>query len=426
MIACPGELQLAREISTGAGPELAAHLDACAACRAAWDGAHRAIELARRVPVRMPAPDRREELRTAILAAGDAEPVRAREGRRGMRWLAGAALAAAAAAALGLGLGRRAGDPEAHHAHGTIGARAGARYDLRSASPDEVVTLHDGSIAVEVTPLHAGERFRVITADAEVEVRGTAFEVSAQLGHLVGVSVRRGLVEVRPQGGAARVLGSGQAWAPPVRAAAGAPGGSIDPAPAPAPAAAPVAAPAPPPPAAPVAAPAPAPAAAPVPPRSVLRAAAGPPAPAAPPPPPERAAGSDPPPPPAGERGPQEVAYDEAWTAMRARDFARAAAVFARVAILDPEGPLAEDAGYWYAVALARAKRSEAATAFGDFLDRHPRSAHAREASAMLGWILVEANQRAEAERRFRAALDDPSPAVRDSARAGLSALGAR
>ena len=56
--------------------------------------------------------------------------------------------------------------------------------------------------------------------------------------------------------------------------------------------------------------------------------------------------------------------------------------------------------------------------------DRYPRSAHAPEASAMLGWLLVDAKQPAEAERRFRAAADASSPHVRDSARAGLTALG--
>jgi hypothetical protein len=41
----------------------------------------------------------------------------------------------------------------------------------------------------------------------------------------------------------------------------------------------------------------------------------------------------------------------------------------------------------------------------------------------MLGWLLVEAKQPAEAERRFRAAIDDASPSVRDSAQRGLAAL---
>jgi hypothetical protein len=50
-------------------------------------------------------------------------------------------------------------------------------------------------------------------------------------------------------------------------------------------------------------------------------------------------------------------------------------------------------------------------------------SAYRRRASAMLGWLLADVGELAEAERRFRAALDDPSSDVGASARAGLDAL---
>jgi len=109
---------------------------------------------------------------------------------------------------------------------------------------------------------------------------------------------------------------------------------------------------------------------------------------------------------------------------MRAGDFTRAATAFTRVFILAPDGALAEDAAFWHAVALARGeRRAEAITAFRDFLALHARASRAGEASAMLGWLLVEAGQRAEAARRFQAAASDPSPAVQQSARAGLDAL---
>jgi TolA-binding protein len=124
------------------------------------------------------------------------------------------------------------------------------------------------------------------------------------------------------------------------------------------------------------------------------------------------------------ERLPQERAYDDAWAAMRGGKFAEAATAFARVQLLDPDGALAEDATYWYAVALARGKDDAQATrAFRDFLDQYPKSRRAGEASAMLGWLLVTTHQNAEAERRFRAATNDPNPAVRESARAGLDAV---
>ena len=118
-----------------------------------------------------------------------------------------------------------------------------------------------------------------------------------------------------------------------------------------------------------------------------------------------------------------EAAYEAAWTALRAGELDRAASGFARAQLLAPDGPLAEDAAYWGAVALARGRRRpEAIVAFRELLATHARSAHAGAASAMLGWLLVE-DAPEEAARRFRAAADDPDPEVRASSRAGLVAI---
>src|SRR5689334_24856916 len=90
---CPSELERSRALTLGADPEIEAHLISCAACRAAWDAETAVIELARELPVAMPSPARREEVRTAILAASASGPrplVR-------RRWLAPTALGAAAA-----------------------------------------------------------------------------------------------------------------------------------------------------------------------------------------------------------------------------------------------------------------------------------------------------------------------------------------
>jgi len=123
----------------------------------------------------------------------------------------------------------------------------------------------------------------------------------------------------------------------------------------------------------------------------------------------------------------EETAYNDAWDALRANDFRKAAAGFARVVALSPAGPLADDAAYWRAVSLARAARgSEAIAAFRELLDEYPSSPRAGEASAMLGWLLVDANELVEAERRFRAAANDASESVRASARSGLDALAAK
>ncbi|MBA3500032.1 MAG: FecR domain-containing protein [Deltaproteobacteria bacterium] len=304
----------------------------------------------------------------------------------------GLAVAVIAAAAAGV-LWFRAGDTSAH-THATITARGDASYTAVSSAPDEIVHLAHGTIDVAVAPLHAGERFRVIAGDAEVEVRGTAFEVVAAHGKLVSVDVQHGKVEVRPRGRPATFLGAGDTWRadPPKHATA-----IVE-----------VQPPPPPPPTKPT-------------PWSSSRSTGS----ASRSPSPSSAESSLPSstPPPSRTRAAGDRAYDDAWTAMRARDFAGAARSFARVLIVAPDGALAEDAAFWQAVALARGLRSaQAVTAFRDFLDAHPRSAHAGEASAMLGWLLLDSGERAEAVKRFRAATGDPNKSVRDSARSGLQA----
>ncbi|HEX3763003.1 MAG TPA: FecR domain-containing protein [Kofleriaceae bacterium] len=432
---CPGELDLARA-QAGDDPAIAAHLEACASCRAAWNATRALIELARELPVALPPPARREEVRTAVLAG--AAGLAHRPARRAWRIPALATTAAAAAIAGYAGFARPPAVAVAH-AHGTVRPRPGARYLVRSTGPDEVVRLDDGVIDVEVEPLHPGERFRVEIGDAELEVRGTAFTVAASAEHLVEVAVAHGRVDVVPALGAPTTLQAGQSWRVAVAAALVAPAAPVAPATS---AVAPVA------PAASAVAPArvagisreafesPAAAA----PRSsspraaeshshrVVAAAAARREPELPPAPPAARREPDPPPAPAPTpRAPEEVSYDDAWTALRGGDFSHAAGGFARVVLLAPDGPLGEDASFWRAVALARGRRSlEAVAAFHDFLDGYARSSRTGEASAMLGWLLIDARAFDEAERRFQAAAGDPDPAIRRSARAGLDALAGR
>lgn len=409
---CPGELERARALACGSDPELDAHLGACAACRAAWDGERAAIELVRDLPVALPPPERREEVRTAVLAA--AASVGARPARR-RRWVL--AIAAAAAGGAGYLAIARFAEP-ARHAHGTVHPLAGARYTVSASGRDEVVRLSDGAIDVEVEPLHPGERFRVVIGGAELEVRGTVFHVAAHADQLVEVAVARGRVDVRPAAGAPAMLTAGESWRPAAARVAVAPV-----------AAAPAAA-------APPASRLPVPA-----PRVTTTAAPrrldrmpGPVARRAPSPPSAPAIAAAPPSEPAPAtpavahaRAPDELAYDDAWAALRGGEFEHAAASFTRVALLAPDGSLVEDARFWRAVALARAHRSaEAVAAFRDFLAAHARSPRAGQASAMLGWLLIDARAFDEAARRFGAASGDPDPAVQRSARAGLDALARR
>jgi len=343
------------------------------------------IELARELPAPVPSAAHREEIRTALLAASPAPAART---LRRAWWVPAIGVAAAAAAAVVL-IARSAPATVAVHAHGDVKPHSGAHYVALSRSPDEIVRLVDGAIDVEVDPLHPGERFRVIVGDAEVEVHGTAFTVDAAADHLVAVTVAHGRVEVRPRASVPAVLGAGQSWhVPAVRIAAAAPPPAVVVAP-------------PPPRTARVERPQTAPVVAPPPPVEPVE--------------------------PAVAKSSDEIAYEDGWAAMRAQDYGKAAAAFSRVLLLAPDSALVEDAAYWHAVALARGKRSaEALSAFRDFLDEHAASPRAGEASAMLGWLLVDTHDYDEALRRFRAAAGARDPKVRASAQAGIDALAKR
>jgi hypothetical protein len=407
MTTCPDDIELAKAIST-ADPAFTAHAATCTSCRASWERTLRAIDVARQREAPMPTASEREEMRTALLAKvrSDASlpadsPVVVGRQRRA-RWIG--ATMVAAAAAITLVRFARSDKPAHGHIHGSVRGVGGASYTTATTSPNELVALYEGTIDVEVAPLHAGERFRVLLADAEVEVHGTAFLATARAGHLINVTVRHGIVEVRPFGALPRRLTAGEAWSAPASESISATvvDASIVP-PTPSPNAPPTSEPSH--------------ADSPSKPHAendTSGAKPRRPEPVAPPSAPSST-----------QRKPYEVAYDHAWTSMRAGDFSTAAVAFVRVSLLDPDGPLAEDASFWNAVALERGKESaQAADAFRLFIAHFPRSPRIGEANAMLGWILVDAHEPAEAARRFRAALTDPTPAIRESAQVGLDAVG--
>lgn len=416
--------------------ELDPHLADCAVCRATRDEFIHAITIARELPIDMPSSHERAQMRTSLIVRNahdrarrpvEATPARTGSGRwiangtkptgetpargevavrRSDRWLANGttpppiaqraprrfAPIAIATTTIAIAVAAML-IPDAPnettsvtHSRGTVRPEVGARFTSTTA-PDEIVRLEQGLITVDVAPLHPGERFRVVVGDAEIEVRGTSFTVSAERDRLLAVTVHHGLVDVRPRGRPIVSLGAGDQWrhAPlPERAAAT----PLEPKLA-------------------------------DPPRRQLVTRANP-----SPSPTRVVPGADVPSAPKPERAPEELAYEDGWTAMRAGNFARAAAAFARVFLIAPDGSLAEDAAFWRAVALARGGRAgEATNAFRDFVVAHPRAKRFGEASAMLGWLLVDARAYAEAEQRFRAALSDPTPMVQTSAREGLAAL---
>jgi len=81
-----------------------------------------------------------------------------------------------------------------------------------------------------------------------------------------------------------------------------------------------------------------------------------------------------------------QQAFDDGWAALRAGDFARAAAAFERALAVTSDPRAVEDATFWRGIALARAGEvARAAHVFTAFLTAYPRSARAGEVHAMLG-----------------------------------------
>jgi len=375
--ACPSEDELSRALQSAGDAGLAQHVAACPRCRAVRDELLRAIALAKALPSNVPEAARREEVRASLLASAAAEPS-AFAARTS--WAAGGVVAVAAVIlALGLARGRRA--PEPARSRVVVWPASGAGYAIASPPPLETIRLWEGAIDLDVQPLGPGERVRVEVGDGEIEVRGTRFQVAAVADRLVGVEVTHGRVEVRPRGAALATLGAGQRWRAPPRGAPERPSQ---------PAERPVAEP----------------------PRAIAprlrrvaaRAEAGV----------ARAV--------APTR--QEALYDDAWDALRARRFDEAATGFGRVLAESPSGPLADEAGFWRAIALARGKKNaEAVAALRAFLATYPASPRRGEASAILGWLFVDAHRTEEAAALFRTAAEDPHESVRASAREGSGAL---
>jgi outer membrane protein assembly factor BamD (BamD/ComL family) len=69
---------------------------------------------------------------------------------------------------------------------------------------------------------------------------------------------------------------------------------------------------------------------------------------------------------------PIEVLYEQGWAALAAGR-TQDAVIAERAAASAPSDPLAEDAWFWRATALARAKHASAAGALEQFLARYPR-----------------------------------------------------
>jgi ferric-dicitrate binding protein FerR (iron transport regulator) len=406
---CLKPKELTRRVFEGADRALQEHLDACPACAREAAATRMLADLGRELPDGAPSEESVAAIRHALLAsASDGIIGNARARKR--YWIP---VAAAASIALAVGVVLLAHGPseplpqkvatgEARRA--LVHAQKGADHVLLGSQPDEIVRLTEGTIAVEVEKLGAKERFRVVTGDAEVEVRGTAFDVTAANDVLVGVRVWSGMVEVRPRGREVVLLAPGEQWQVPegdrdegvrtVEAAVsqGTPSwersvrtgvnrdrlandssaGAVDPRGT----------------------------------REEAGAGGGGP-------------GSGPP------TEPAEAAFNAGWDALRLGRPAEAAKLFGRAADLGRGEAMIEDAVFWRAVALDRAgAHGPAADGMREFLQRFPSSVRRGEVSVMLGWKLLASGDPAGARVLFESALSDPVHWVRASAARGASEAG--
>jgi TolA-binding protein len=449
---CRQSEALARTFPRPPDATLAAHLESCATCQAAWQSLAELRTLGQLLPSEQPSDERRDAVRARLLY--QAERLRQQSGglaspppwpARSTRWLPWLGLAAAlllvvgltwragrpfdrasqAAAALAPAAGPRAvSDAKAHASLRVIDA---ADYQTRRQGGTEIVHLRHGRIELSVRPLAIGERFLVAVGGSEVEVRGTLFAVSAEHDRLTAVQVSEGRVEVRPASGSPIQLTAGQAWTLPDAALAPSSPATDGPGVAPkvtdrspsrsdgAPTARRVVQP----PGTQFASPA-----------SDGRPGAF----AARPPQPGQPSPGGSAEPPAAKRGktaeplgsPAERAFTSGFAALKLGQFAAAAADLDRAVALSPGGNLAEDARFWSSVAWARAgKTREAAGRLRSFLAHHPRSPRGAEVAAALGWILIRDHRLDEAERVLRAAGAGRSPEVSESIRSGLAAIAA-
>jgi ferric-dicitrate binding protein FerR (iron transport regulator) len=204
-------------LSDAAARDAFAHAARCPDCDALRRERPRVRELLNALPDGAP-----DELSARRLRARLVSSALRRGAPPRSRWaLAAVAVAAALALVVGLRAARAPANVPLEPGEWRLGVAGalrpspGAVWSLRDERGDTRVLLDDGAVTLRVRKRRAGERFRVVLRDAEVEVRGTRFEVTAQGGRLRAVRVEEGLVAVRRRGDAELLLAAGSRFVAP-------------------------------------------------------------------------------------------------------------------------------------------------------------------------------------------------------------------
>jgi hypothetical protein len=400
---CPAAWELSRALAEDGHVDVAVHVSGCGRCAAAWSDLARTSAAARELP----SPRMDEETRHRIEAGllGEASLIAQASGlvpdprawwRRATAILATCGIAAAALVVTSSRLrGHRESSSGVLASLASIRAVGAATFSRLQPPPDEIVRLDAGILEIEVGAPLGGRRFRIATDDAVIEAAEGRFSVEAETRTLVAVRVFAGYAEVRAHGGHAG-LHAGDEWA---RVASHAERRLEEPVASPRPTGA-----VPRSPSASQHAPARAPSRA-------IDLAPGDPIPSQPP----RASSAS---------APRRASFERGWRLLRSGEPARAAEAFGEVDAQSGGDAISEDASFWQAVALARAKMpDEARVTLLHFVSRFPGSERIGEASAMLGWMLLESGDAEGARRAFERAKNDRVDRVRTSARSGLERL---
>lgn len=402
---CPAAWKLSRALSEGDDFVLA-HVRSCVACGAEWAALARTSAQAQALPAPAMNDESRERLAAQLVAATAALSSASRTRRpAALAWKRAAVftlLTGGAAAAAGVAFHVVAGDrgqPGLVASLASIRAVGSASFSRVQGPPDELVRLDDGTLEFEVAPSSGGRRFRIATDDAEIDAPEGRFSVQADAHLLAAVRVFKGYVEVRVQGGGRAALHAGDEWTRSASVAMAAPRAALAPMPS-----------------APTTALERSPSAA-RPARAAASARPSPRALLAPTP-------SEPPSLPTTAPAPQRASFERGWRLLRSGEPGPAAEAFREVDAYAKGDAIAEDALFWQSVALARANQTaDARRSLAEFIRRFPSSARLGEASAMLGWMLVEAGETEGARRAFERAVHDRVDRVRASAQSGLERI---
>jgi TolA-binding protein len=411
---CPRAWQLTRASLGGdENDDVVEHVRTCSRCSEEWAALARTGDAARLLPVpQLSEPERaRLEARLLIEAAAISRPTWYRVDRVRSRYgatLILLSIGAAFAAVVTMGVLRLLEPRPTSASFAAVKAIGATSFTRLQPPPDELIRLDTGTVEVTVGRATDGRRLRIETDDAIIEASPGRFVAEASAHMLVAVRVFAGYAEVRANGERA-TLRVGDEWA----RSAGTPATRPPPiAPSPPLAAVPVHAS--PPPALPAARPVGATSRS-----STFHAQKMPtiaslaPTPSVPPPFRREVSGT------------QRASFERGWNLLRSGDPAKAAEAFAEVERLSGSDAIAEDALFWQAVSLGKANRkTEAAMALHRFVTRFPNSERFGEASAMLGWMLLDEGDRDGAKQAFQRAIHDRVDRVRASAQSGLERIG--